>query len=108
MIVLWLAISTIALLCGISVGQQITANLRKYKKGAYELSTKITNHPMRRCLKLQIRPHLSFQDCCVVHSKGPTQTPVNLILVIINFQTYDADIQYGGTNMGLSHYSLWG
>ena len=41
MIVLWLAISTIALLCGISVEQQITANLRKYKNGAYELSTKI-------------------------------------------------------------------
>ena len=33
-------------------------------------------------------------------------TSVNLI--INDFQTYDADVQYGGTNTGLSHYSLWG
>ena len=32
----------------------------------------------------------------------------NLILIINDFQTYDADVQYGGTNTGLSHYSLWG
>ena len=50
----------------------------------------------------------TMATCCVVHSKGPTQTPVNLKLVIRNFQTNDADIQYGGTNMGPSHYSLWG
>ena len=63
------SISIIALLCGISVELQITASLRKYKKGAYELSTKITNHPMKRCLKRQIRPHLSFQDFVSYYSR---------------------------------------
>ena len=36
--------------------------IEKYKKGAYESSTKIMSHPLRGCLKCQIRHHLSFQD----------------------------------------------
>ena len=43
-----------------SVEQQVETSLRKYERGAYELSTKIVNHPMRGCFKRQIQSHFAI------------------------------------------------